>query len=183
MRKSLTIITCALLLAACSNTSADPTSSNSPSNSGTPTPIVTASDFFDRLDKAQVTKPVAKDSYVTCSSENINVEYLNQVILQAADVDEIYMIATAACVEGDVKSAERVEVLHWNADLSSWAAIGTVRLSNDNYMIPWNTESACFEEDGSVKCPVFVTKDNGKTKNGTLTVTRQRDHFWAEINY
>lgn len=183
MRQFVSIFTLAFVLTACSNPSATPSDSNNPSNSSTPTPIVTASDFFDRLSKAEVTEPIATDSYVTCSTEDVKVTYLNKVILQAADVDEIYMIATAACVLGDQKSAERVEVLRWNTEITQWSPVGTIRLSNKNYMIPWNTESACFEEDGFVKCPVFVTKDSGKTKNGTLTVTRIRDRFWAEISY
>lgn len=183
MRRFITLTACAVFLAACSNTSANPTSSNSNPSSSTPSPVVTATDYFDRFNKAQETEPTTTDSYVTCSSEDIQVEYLNKVVLQAADVDEVYLIATAACVLGDQKSAEKVEVLHWNAELSQWAPVATVRLSNKNYSIPWNTESACFEEDGAVKCPVFVTKENGKTKNGTLTVTRVRDHFWAEITY
>ncbi|MFM1787120.1 MAG: hypothetical protein RL228_1070 [Actinomycetota bacterium] len=183
MRRIITLVACAVVLTACSNNSANPTSSTSPTVTNSASPVVTASDYFDRLTKAQQTEPVAKESYITCSSENVTVQYLNKVILQAADVDEIYMIVTAACVVGDQKSAERVEVLHWNTELSQWSPVGTIRLSNKNYMIPWNTESACFEESGFVKCPVFVTKENGKTRNGTLTVTRERDHFWAEINY
>ncbi len=183
MRRIITLTACAVLLASCATTSANPTNSPTPSASQSSQPVVTASDFFDRLGQAQQSQPTPADSYVTCSSENVTVQYLNKVILQAADVDEIYMIATAACVLGDQKSAEKVEVLHWRADLSAWQPVGTVRLSNDDYTIPWNTESACFEENGAVKCPVFVTKDNGKTKNGTLTVTRQLDHFWAEISY
>lgn len=183
MRKLVTVFALAILLSGCSNSSSQPTSSNSPTSSNTPSPVVTATDFFDRLAKAQQTEPAPEDSFVTCSSENVKVQYLNKVILQAADVEEIYMIATAACVLGDQKSAERVEVLRWNLELSQWSPVGTIRLSNKNYQIPWNTESACFEENGFVKCPVFVTKESGKTKNGTLTVTRERDRFWAEISY
>jgi ABC-type glycerol-3-phosphate transport system substrate-binding protein len=183
MRRIVTLLACAVFLAACSNTSGKPTSSNSPTTSSSASPVVTASDYFNRLEQAQQSEPIAEKSYVTCSSENITVQYLNKIILQAADVDEVYMIVTAACVAGDQKSAERVEVLRWSAEISEWSPVGTVRLSNKNYMIPWNTESACFEENGAVICPVFVTKENGKTRNGTLTVTRERDHFWAEINY
>lgn len=183
MRRLITVFIVAMALASCSNPSAQPSSSNSPTSSTTPTPVVTASDFFDRLSNAQAIQPKPEDSYVSCTSENVVVQYLNKVILQAPDVDEIYMIATAACVLGDQKSAERVEVLRWNQEISGWSPVGTIRLSNKNYMIPWNTESACFEENGTVKCPVFVTKESGKTKNGTLTVTRERDRFWAEITY
>ncbi len=181
MRKFMTLAVSAVFLASCSSPSATPSNSQTPTNSASP--VVTASDFFDRLDKAQSTEPTAETSFVTCSSDGVKPVYLNKVILQAADVDEIYTIATVACVLGDQKSAEKVEVLHWNAIESKWAAVGTIRLSNKNYMMNWNTESACFEENGSVKCPIFVTKDNGKTKNGTLTVTREYDHFWAEITY
>lgn len=183
MRRMVSLLICAAFLAACSNTTANPTSSNSPTASNSPSVVVTPSDFFDRLEQAEQSEPLAEKSYVTCSSENITVQYLNKIILQAADVDEIYMIVTAACVAGDQKSAERVEVLRWSDEISQWSPVGTVRLSNKNYMIPWNTESACFEENGAVICPVFVTKENGKTRNGTLKVTRERDHFWAEIIY
>jgi hypothetical protein len=181
MRKFLSIAACAVFLAACSNSNANPTTSNS--SSTTPSPVETATDYFDRFNKASETEATPVNTYVSCSSEDVEVVYTNQVILQAADVDEVYMIATAACVVGDLKSAEKVEVLRWNAELSLWSPVGTIRLSNKDYTIPWNTESACFEEDGTVKCPVFVTKENGKTKNGTLTVIRERDRFWAEISY
>lgn len=174
----------ATLVSACSSS---PSATNSPSNSASPTGspevTVTPSDYFQRLTNAKVKTPDTKLSYVLCSAEGVTVKYLNQIVLEAAEVDEIYMVATAACTLGDQIGPEKVEILHWNQEENSWAPIATVRLSNKNYSIPWNTESACFEENGDVKCPVFVTKPNGKTRNGTLTVTRERDHFWAEISY
>lgn len=184
--KNLLVVLVAIttLVSACS---AKPSATNSPSNSvtpsGSPEVTVTPSDYFQRLTDAKVKTPDTKLSYVQCSTEGVTVKYLNQIVLEAAEVDEVYMVATAACTLGDQVGPEKVEILHWNIDEKAWAPIGTVRLSNKNYQMTWNTESACFEESGFVKCPVFVTKANGKTVNGTLTVTRERDRFWAEISY
>lgn len=184
-KKSLVaLVAVAAFLSACS---ASPSASNSPSNSASPTDspqvTVTPSDYFQRLTDAKVKTPDTSLSYVNCSTEGVSVKYLNQIVLEAAEINEIYMVATAACTLGDQVGPEKVEILHWNVEENTWAPIATVRLSNKDYTIPWNTESACFEENGAVKCPVFVTKPNGKTKNGTLTVTRDLDHFWAEISY
>ncbi len=129
------------------------------------------------IKQAKGVKLPPAQSQVTCP-EGASVVASSEIQMQAADLDELFLVAMVGCVDNGVKSNEVPEVFHWRNN--AWVSVATIRVNNYTVM----TRGALSKVDGN-RVQVLVVAKNTKTNstmNQTLTIRRDGMSYWADIS-